>query len=301
MSPTCDFTGVFAAITTPFTAEGHVDLPFLARHATQLVAAGCAGIIPLGSLGEAATLDAEEREAILAALVEAVGAAVPVAPGIASASTADAVRQARAAERGGASGLMVLPPYVYRGDAREMSAHVSAAIAATPLPCMLYNNPVAYGTDFLPAHIAALAARHPNLVAVKESSTDVRRVTEIRARLGDRLAIAVGVDDLVLEAVAAGAVGWVAGLVNAFPRESVALFRMCASGRAADAAPLYRWFLPLLRMDTSPQLVQLIKLAQERTGTGSSRVRPPRLPLMGAELEAAQATITAALAARPEV
>src|SRR5262249_23944740 len=196
---------------------------------------------------------------------------------------------------------MVLPPYVYSTDAREMTAHVSAIIAATPLPCMLYNNPVAYKTDFTPRDMAALAARHANLVAVKESSADVRRVTDIRATLGDRLAIAVGVDDLIVEGIDAGATARVAGLVNALPRESVALFALARRGDRARAAALYRWFLPLLRMDVVPKFVQLIKLVQERVGMGSARVRAPRLVLDGAELAEAEATIAAALAARPAV
>jgi 4-hydroxy-tetrahydrodipicolinate synthase len=224
---------------------------------------------------------------------------VPVVPGIAALSTAEAVQRARTAADLGCRGLMVLPPYVYSGDAREMAAHVSAVIAATPLPCLLYNNPVAYRTDFAPEVAAELAARHPNLAAVKESSTDVRRITALRARLGDRLALTVGVDDLVVEGVAAGAVGWIAGLVNALPQESVALFAGARAGR--DVSALYHWFLPLLRLDTVPKFVQLIKLVQERAGLGSERVRPPRLVLDGAEREEVLRLVDAALAARPAV
>ena len=293
-----DWKGVFPAITTPFSEDGTVDHGFLAEHARWLVDAGCAGIIPCGSLGESATLRAEEKQTIFETAVVAVGARVPVVGAIAALSTVEAVRLARAAERAGCSGLMVLPPYTYSTDAREMGAHVSAVFDATNLPCMLYNNPPAYRTDYQPAEIAALAARHPNLVAVKESSGDVRRVTAIRALLGDRLAVLIGVDDLVTEAVDAGAVGWVAGLVNAFPSESVALFELARRGERAGAIPLYRWFLPLLRMDTVPKFVQLIKLAQERVGMGTARVRPPRLPLVGEELAQAEATIATALAER---
>jgi 4-hydroxy-tetrahydrodipicolinate synthase len=193
---------------------------------------------------------------------------------------------------------MVLPPYVYSTDEREMRAHVSAVIEATRLPCMLYNNPPAYKTDFTPPQIVRLAERHANLAAVKESSGDVRRITALRALAGDRIAIAIGVDDLVVEAVAAGAVAWVAGLVNAFPRESVALFELVRRGEAERAAALYRWFLPLLRMDTVPKFVQLIKLCQERVNMGSARVRPPRLTLEGAELAEAEAAIRTALERR---
>jgi 4-hydroxy-tetrahydrodipicolinate synthase len=196
---------------------------------------------------------------------------------------------------------MVLPPYLYKGDWREVKAHVSAVIAATDLPCMLYNNPVAYGTDFTPEQVAELAAECPNLEAVKESSTDVRRVTAIRALLGDRLAVLVGVDDLVVEGVQAGAVGWIAGLVNAFPAESLALFSRAAEGRKKETLELYHWFLPLLRMDTVPKFVQLIKLAQERVGMGSARVRPPLLPLVDGELQRARAALERALETRPRV
>jgi 4-hydroxy-tetrahydrodipicolinate synthase len=291
-----EWKGTLPAITTPFTEHGAVDHRFLAEHSRWLVAAGCTGIIPLGSLGEGATLTAAEKRAVLETVVAAVD--VPVIAGIAALSTADAVELARAAHAAGSRGLMVLPPYVYSTDEREMHAHVSAVIDATPLPCMLYNNPPAYRTDFTPPQIVRLAERHPNLVAVKESSGDVRRITALRALAGDRLAIAIGVDDLVVEAVAAGAVAWVAGLVNAFPRESVALFDLARRGEHERAAALYRWFLPLLRMDTVPKFVQLIKLAQAHVGMGSARVRPPRLALEGAELVEAEAALRSALEQR---
>jgi 4-hydroxy-tetrahydrodipicolinate synthase len=180
-----------------------------------------------------------------------------------------------------------------------MKAHVAAVLRATGLSCMLYNNPIAYRTDFLPEQIAELAEEFPHLAAVKESSADVRRVTAIRALLGDRLEVAVGVDDLIVEGIEAGATGWVAGLVNALPGESARLFDLARRGKRAEAAALYRWFLPLLRMDTVPKFVQLIKLCQEVVGMGSERVRPPRLTLAGAERRQALATIEAALAARP--
>jgi 4-hydroxy-tetrahydrodipicolinate synthase len=196
---------------------------------------------------------------------------------------------------------MVLPPYVYSTDWREMKAHVAAILAATDLPCLLYNNPLAYKTDFVPEQVKELAAAFPTLEAVKESSADVRRLAAIRALLGDRLKLLVGVDDMIVEGIAAGAVGWIAGLVNAFPFESVALFRHAAEGRTREAQELYRWFLPLLRLDTVPKFVQLIKLAQERVGKGTSRVRPPRLSLDGAELAEAVRVIESSLASRPSV
>jgi 4-hydroxy-tetrahydrodipicolinate synthase len=225
----------------------------------------------------------------------------PVVAAISALSTAEAVTQAKHAEQAGCSGLMVLPPYVYRGDWREMKAHIAAIFAATPLSCMLYNNPVSYGTDFLPEQIAELAREHQNFAAVKESSTDVRRVTAIRALIGDRLKIFVGVDDAIVEGIAAGAVGWVAGLVNAFPAESVALFQAAIQGRREEAFELYRWFLPLLRMDTVPKFIQLIKQVQQETGAGKARVRPPRLEVIGTELEEVRSVLRQALANRPSV
>ena len=201
----------------------------------------------------------------------------------------------------GCSGLMVLPPYVYASDWYEMKRHVSTVIGATKLECMLYNNPVAYKTDFLPDEIAELAAEHPNLAAVKESSTDVRRVAAIREVLADRLSVFVGVDDVIVEAISTGAVGWVAGLVNAYPAESVRLYQLARQGKQAEAFELYRWFLPLLRMDTVPKFVQLIKWVQEKAGVGFARVRAPRLELYGDELKTATAIFEKALSERPAI
>ncbi|MGB7167625.1 MAG: dihydrodipicolinate synthase family protein, partial [Acidobacteriaceae bacterium] len=285
---------------TCFDERLQIDHAFVTRHVQWLLANGCTGIIALGSLGEAATLTFDEKEALLRNVVAAAKGA-PVVGAISALSTEEAVALAKAAEQAGCSGLMVLPPYVYRGDWREMKAHVAAIFQATPLECMLYNNPVSYGTDFLPEQIAELAQDHRNLAAVKESTTDVRRVTAIRALTGDRLRIFVGVDDAIVEGVAAGAVGWVAGLVNAFPAESVALFDAATAGRYDDAFALYRWFLPLLRMDTVPKFIQLIKQVQQETGSGNARVRPPRLQVIGEELETTRAAVATALKARPKV
>jgi len=292
------FRDVLPAITTPFRVDDAVDHDFLARHAKWLLENGCSGLIPLGSLGEGATLSFDEKVAILRTLVPVAGAA-PVLPGIAAASTRDAIALAVAAEKAGCRGLMVLPPYLHKGPLREAIAHVAAVIRATPLPCMLYNNPPAYGTDFTAPVIAELAATHDNLVAVKESSGDARRVTAVRALLGERIAALVGLDDMVLEGVAAGAVGWVAGLVNALPRESVVLFRLANEGRIDAARDLNRWFLPLLRLDTVPEFVQLIKLVQSRVGQGSERVRPPRTPVDGALRNETMAIVDRALRDRP--
>jgi dihydrodipicolinate synthase/N-acetylneuraminate lyase len=294
--------GVLPAMTTPFTADLAVDHEFLSRHAAWLLENGCHGLVALGSLGEGATLEHSEKIAILkTALKASQGKGTPVVAAISSLSTSNAVQLAKEAEEAGCRGLMVLPPYVYTSDWREMKQHVSAVIGATRLPCMLYNNPIAYKTDFLAPQIAELAGEHENLQAVKESSADVRRVMTIREVLGDRLKIFVGVDDLLVEAVDAGATGWVAGLVNAFPRESVELFELALSGKRKEAFELYAWFLPLLRMDTVPKFVQLIKWVQGETGTGSAAVRPPRLELVGAELAEAQAVLSKALSAPPAV
>ncbi|WP_333678346.1 dihydrodipicolinate synthase family protein [Dyella sp.] len=299
MSNATMWHGVLPAITTPFTADDQVDHAFLATHAKQMIDAGCRGIVPLGSLGEAATLSFDEKLDILRTLVKALDGRAPVIPGIASLSTREAVKLAKEAKAIGCGGLMVLPPYVYSTDWREMGAHVRAIIAATDLPCMLYNNPVAYKTDFSPAQIAELAQEFPNLQAVKESSGDVRRFAGIRALLGDRLQLLVGMDDAIVEGVAMGAVGWIAGLVNAYPKESVKLYELARDGGPKAAEALYKWFLPLLRLDTVPTFVQLIKLVQEKTGMGSERVRAPRLPVAGAEREMALKVIDHAIANKP--
>jgi len=292
--------GVMPAITTCFDEALQIDHGFLADHCRWLLDNGCNGVVVLGSLGEGATLSFEERVAIVRTAVRAAHGRGPVIASISALSTAEAVAQAKAAADAGCDALMVLPPYVYQGDGREMRAHVSAVFAATPLSCMLYNNPVAYGTDYLPEQIQELAAEHENLGAVKESSTDVRRVAAIRALLGDRLAIFVGVDDAIVEAISVGATGWIAGLANALPRESVELFNHAINGEHEKAFELYRWFLPLLRLDTVPKFVQLIKLVQAESGVGNARVRPPRLELVGEELQSAKQLIQHALKARPQ-
>ncbi|NOT48446.1 MAG: dihydrodipicolinate synthase family protein [Acidobacteria bacterium] len=297
---TFEWKGVMPAITTCFDEELNIDHDFTAKHVTWLVDNGCTGIVANGSLGEGGTMSIDEKVALWKTIVAAVGDRVPVIAAIASMTTADACAQAVEAESAGCSGLMVLPPYVYRGDWREMKYHVAEIVKATPLSCMLYNNPVAYGTDFLPEQIAELAAELPNLHAVKESSTDVRRVTAIRALSGDRLKIFVGVDDAIVEGINAGATGWIAGLVSAFPKESVDLFNYVMIGEDEKAHELYKWFLPLLRLDTVPKFVQLIKLVQEKVGWGNARVRPPRMELVGKELEETLAIIDHALATRPQ-
>lgn len=299
MSNASFWRGVVPAITTPFAADGSVDHAFLARHANQLIDAGCTGIVPLGSLGEGATLSFDEKLAIIETLVAALGDRAPVIPGIAALSTAEAVRLARAAKEAGAGGMMVLPVYVYTSDWHEASAHARAVLEAVDLPAIIYNNPIAYRTDITPSQIAELARDYPHVHAVKESSGDVRRFAAIKELTGDKLVLLVGMDDAIVEGLSMGAEGWIAGLVNAYPRESVRLFELARDGGYTAARELYEWFLPLLRLDTVAKFVQLIKLVQAQVGMGSEHVRAPRLPVEGAEREAALAVIRHAIAHPP--
>ena len=295
------WTGVLPAITTNLRANGAIDHPALLRHCRWMLDSGCTGLVCCGSLGEAATLSFAEKISVVTTAVKAAAGRAPVVLGIASLSTAEAVALAKAAAKAGCSGLMVLPPYTYTTDWREMKAHLTAVFRATKLSCMLYNNPPAYKTDYLPAQIAELAAEFPSLHAVKESSGDIRRVTAIRALVGDRLTLLVGMDDAIVEGIAAGAQGWIAGLVNAFPRESVVLVEAARAGDHAKARAIYEWFLPLLRLDTVPKFVQYIKWIQAELNCGTATVRPPRLPLAGAELANVQAILALALKTRPKL
>ena len=283
------------AITTPFNEDRTLDLGFFRHHVQRMLTVGCSGIVIGGSLGEAATLTFEEKQKLIATAIEATNNTLPVVLGISALSTDEAVALVNMAELAGCAGLMVLPPYVYKGDWRETEYHFSKVIGQTDLSCMLYNNPIAYGTDTLPEQVAELAQKHHNLLAIKESSADVRRLSAIRHLIGDRLALFVGVDDIIVEGIAMGAVGWVAGLVNAFPEESVALFNLASEVGVEAALPLYQWFLPLLQMDTVPKFVQLIKLVQQEVGLGSERVRAPRLELTGTEREACLKSLKYAL------
>ncbi len=291
--------GVMPAITTCFDGNGNVDHHFIKRHCQWLLDNGCTGIVALGSLGEGATLSFEEKLQILGTCRSTTRDRAPLVAAISALSTEEAVKLAEAAAELQCDGLMVLPPYLYQGDWREIKAHIAAVFRGTPLSCMLYNNPIAYGTDFIPEQVAELAAEHKNFHSVKESSTDVRRVSGIRALLGKRLKILVGVDDAIVEAIGAGASGWIAGLANALPRESVELFNLAVNGESDKAFELYRWFLPLLRMDTVVKFVQLIKLVQTEVGMGNARVRPPRLEITGQELERSRQVIQHALENRP--
>jgi dihydrodipicolinate synthase/N-acetylneuraminate lyase len=294
-----DWAGVFPAITTPFQADLSVDYEAFRGQARWLVECGCNGIVALGSLGEAPALTREEKVELLKQARRSLDGKAPVIAGISAFSTAEAVWLAKEAHRAGVDGLMVLPPLVYRGDWRETRAHLGAIFQAAPLSAMLYNNPVAYGTDILPEQIIELRSQHQNFNAVKESSGDIRRITSLKHLAGDSLEIFVGMDDVVVESVAAGATGWIAGLVNAFPEESVRLFKLAQSGPSLELDSLYAWFLPLLRLDTVPKFVQLIKQVQEECGGPSARVRPPRLELVGAEREDVATLTRKTLANRP--
>jgi 1-pyrroline-4-hydroxy-2-carboxylate deaminase len=296
-----NWKGVMPAITTCFGQDYTVDYGFMARHCGWLLDHGCTGVVLLGSLGESSTLQYEEKLEILRTCFAAVRRRAPIVAAISGLSTAEAVKLAQAAADVGCDALMVLPPLLYPGDWRESKAHVGAVLRATPLSCMLYNNPVAYGTDFLPEQIQEFAREYENFDAVKESSTDARRVSAIRALLGDEIDVFVGVDDALVEGMGVGATGWIAGLANALPRESVDLFNLARNGEREKAFELYRWFLPLLRMDTVPKFVQLIKLVQAEAGMGNARVRPPRLELVGEELELTLEVIRDALRNRPTV
>jgi len=294
------WTGVIPAMTTCFREDGQIDHGFVAQHCRWLVDNGCAGIVTPGSLGEAATLSFDERKSVLQTCVRALKGHGSVVAAVSSLSTSESVAFAKAAAEIGCDALMVLPPYVYLGDWAEMRAHVGAVFQATPLSCMLYNNPVTYGTDFLPENIEELAGRYSNFQSVKESSMDARRVSAIRALAGDRLDVFIGVDDAILEGIAVGAVGWIAGLANAFPREAVDLFEYGRAGKSKEAFELYRWFLPLLRLDTVPKFVQLVKLVQQEAEVGNARVRAPRMEITGSELEATLLVIRQAIKTRPQ-
>ena len=293
------WAGVLVAITTPFAPDGQIDHVEFVRHARWLSERNVGGIIVGGSLGEGSALSFEERLGLVGDLVPALRADLPIVAAVGASSTSDAVAQARRAEAAGARGLLVLPPYVYHGDRREVDAHFASVFRATDLPCMLYNNPAAYGTDVRAEQVLDLATEHSNLTGVKESSGDVRRITALRALLGDRIDIAVGLDDAILEGLQAGAVGWVAGLANALPEETMALFTAGRNGDSLRALEIYRWFLPLLRLDVGPKFVQQIKLVSGELGIGTARVRLPRLELEGTEREEVLALVRNCLSRRP--
>lgn len=293
-----NWRGVFPAMTTQFKTNEALDLDATARHADLLIKSGVHGLIPLGSVGENTALEYGEKLAVLRAVVEAAAGRVPVLTGVAEYTTALACRYARDAEKAGVDGLMILPAMVYKADARENMAHFRAVARATGLPAMCYNNPVSYSVDITPEMFAQLADE-PNLVAIKESSDNVRRITDLVNLVGDRYLLFNGVDDLALEAVMLGAVGWVAGLVNAFPDENRVLWDLAVAGKFEEAREIYRWYMPLLHLDTKIKLVQYIKLAMAETGLGSETTRAPRLRIEGEEREEVLRIIRHAIATRP--
>jgi len=293
-----DWRGVFPALTTQFRPDQSIDFEATVRHLEILIRSGIHGVILLGSVGENTALEGDEKRAVLRHLVKVVNGRIPVLTGVAEYTTAGACRFAADAAAAGVDGFMVLPAMVYKADRRETLAHFRAVARATPLPVMIYNNPVSYYVDVTPEMFAELADE-PTIVAIKESSDNVRRFTDLVNLTGDRFVLFCGVDDLILEALLLGAVGWVSGLVNAFPEENRALWDLATAGRWEEARALYRWYTPLLHLDTRIKLVQYIKLAMAETGLGSEMVRAPRLPLVGEERDEIRAIIRRAVATRP--
>ena len=293
-----DWAGVFPAVTTKFKADFSLDFDAMTRHLNAQIAAGVHGIIVCGSLGEASTLSADEKQQVLQHALAVTAGRVPVLCGVAERTTADACRFVEQGSAHGADGFMLLPPMLYPSDRRETIQYLRTVAAASAKPIMLYINPVAYGVDVTPDMLAELADE-PKFVAIKESSDNVRRITDIVNLVGNRYRIFTGVDNLALESLLLGADGWVAGLVCAFPEETVAIYDLAKAGRLDEARALYRWFMPLLHLDVSTKLVQNIKLAEVAVGLGTETVRPPRLPLIGKERERVQQVIADALATRP--
>jgi len=284
---------------TPFASDDTVDLALFDRNTDALLEAGVDGLILAGSLGEASTLTTEEKRLLLTRTLTRTAGRVPVILNIAEASTRAAVEQARLAESWGAHGLMLLPPMRYRSDDRETVTHFQAVAAATRLPIMIYNNPIAYGNDITPEMFSKLADV-PNFVALKESSANTRRITDLHREVGGRYSIFTGVDDLALESAVLGIDGWVAGTGIAFPEENQALWEAMQAGDWDRAVTIYRWFTPLLHLDTHIKFVQYIKLAVQEVGLGKEWTRAPRLPLAGAERKRVLEIIHQGIAARPK-
>jgi 4-hydroxy-tetrahydrodipicolinate synthase len=291
--------GVMPAVTTKFTDEDTLDLINFEVNINAQLEAGVNGIILGGTLGEASTLTDDEKRIIVRKAVEIVKGKVPVIINIAEQTTTAAIDAARKAKEDGAAGLMMLPPMRYKADDRETVTYFKKVANSTDLPIMVYNNPVDYGIEVTLEMFEELLRDCPNIEAVKESTRDLSNVTRIKNRFGDRLAILSGVDTLALESIFMGADGWVAGLVCAFPAETVAIFNLAKAGRTEEALKIYRWFLPLLELDINSKLVQNIKLAEVATGIGTENVREPRLPLIGEERERVLAIIENGLKTRP--
>jgi 4-hydroxy-tetrahydrodipicolinate synthase len=290
--------GVFPAVCTQFHADYSLNVPGTLAHIDAMLAAGVHGLVMMGSVGENTTLELAEKQDLLKATLAHVNKRVPVLVGVAEYTTAQACRWAESAAKLGADGLMVLPPMVYKGDDRETLAHFRTVAKATAPPIMVYNNPPAYKADISPEMFAEIADE-PKFACIKESSDNPRRITDIINLTKDRYVIFAGVDDLVVECFALGAVGWVSGLVNAFPAENRLLWDLLLAGKWKEAIAVYRWYTPLLHLDTHTKLVQYIKLASAECGYGTELCRPPRLTLVGEERERVLKMIRAAIATRP--
>lgn len=290
--------GIYPAVTTSFNEDQSLDLGGTLIQVERLIAAGVHGLVMLGTVGENCSLEASEKREVLRATVDHVARRVPVVSGVAECTTDQACRFAADCEALGVDGLMVLPAMVYKGDSRETMVHFRMVAASSGLPILAYNNPPAYGVDITPSMFAELSDVR-TLQAIKESSEDTRRITDLINLTGDRYTIMAGVDDVALECIVLGAVGWISGLVNAFPDENMMVWNLLTEGRLQEALAVYRWYMPLLHMDTDPKLVQLIKLAMAERGLGSETVRRPRLTLEGEERERALAVIRQAVATRP--
>jgi 4-hydroxy-tetrahydrodipicolinate synthase len=295
---TCNWSGVFPAATTQFDQLLNVDLVATQAVQAALVRDGVHGLVVLGTVGESNSLGADEKRSVLKAAIETSAGKVPIITGVSELTTASAVAYARDAELLGADGLMVLPAMVYVPTAEELEHHFRAVAEATSLPIMLYNNPPAYRVNIDLATLQRLAEQ-PNIVAVKESAPDSRRFTDIFNALGERFVLFAGLDDVAFEGICLGARGWVSGLTNAFPKESLALYEALKAGDLEKARKIYRWFMPLLHLDAQHDLVQTIKLAEQLMGRGSERVRPPRLPLGPDRRAEVTAIVHKAAATRP--
>lgn len=295
-----NWKGVFPAVTTQFLQDQSLDLDATARHIEVLIGSGVSGLVMLGSLGENTALEPQEKRQVVAMAISASRGRVPVLSGVAECSTAAACRYAREIEKLGADGLMVLPAMVYKADPRETLAHFRAVAGASGLPILVYNNPVSYGIDITPEMFDELSDEK-TLVAIKESSGNPRRITDLFNAVGDRYAIFCGVDDLIMESVMLGAQGWVAGLGLAFVRENQYLWDLLVESQWERARQLYRWYTPLLHLDTAVKFVQYIKLAIAECGLGSEWVRAPRLPLVGAERQGVLAIIRRGIETRPSI
>ena len=294
------WNGVYPALTTKFTTHDALDLKLFERNLSAQLDAGVDGVILGGSLGEASVLTNEEKYDLLKFTVDKVAGKVPVVMNIAEGSTRDAVNLAREAEKLGSKGLMILPPMRYKSDHRETVAFFKAVANATPLPLMIYNNPIDYKIEVTLEMFDELVEM-PTITAVKESTRDVSNVTRMINRFGERFKILCGVDPLAMEGLMMGAHGWVAGLVCAFPAETVAIYRLIKAGRIAEALTIYRWFLPILELDIHAKLVQYIKLAEAETGIGSENVRAPRLTLVGEERARVLKIIRDGISKRPKL